>query len=155
MDRWNVFRGITDYSGKRILELGCNMGLLSTHLLKDAGAAAAMAVDRNPKVLDAARMVNCAFNVEATLLVQDFDASEEWETKLAAFEPDIVFALSVLNWVEDKQRFLKFLGRFPEVVFEGHECFEWESRRLASVGFTRVDRVGKSERNRYILHCRK
>jgi hypothetical protein len=66
-----------------------------------------------------------------------------------------VFALSVLNWVQDKQRLLDFLGRFEEVIFEGHDSFDVESRQLGSVGFKQIDIVGVSERGRKIIHCRK
>ncbi len=38
VDRWNMLRTITDYSGKRILELGCNMALLSCFLIKEEKA---------------------------------------------------------------------------------------------------------------------
>jgi len=38
-ERWNRLKNVSGYSGKTILELGCNMGLLSIHLLKEAGAA--------------------------------------------------------------------------------------------------------------------
>jgi hypothetical protein len=32
-----------------------------------------------------------------------------------------VFALNLLNWVEDKTRLLAVLGRFEELIFEGHD----------------------------------
>ena len=52
--RWRVLRQITALRGRRVLELGCNLGLLSIFLLKEAGAAAALAVDRDPLILEAA-----------------------------------------------------------------------------------------------------
>lgn len=153
--RWNMLRSVTDYSGKRILELGCNMGLLSTYLLKDCNVKAALAVDIDTKILEAAKLVAMAFDVKPALRVQDFDAPEDWESQLIDFKPDIVFALNVLNWVQDKQRLLNFLGCFQEVIFEGHDNFDTESERLHAVGFRNIKIVGISEREREVLHCRR
>lgn len=155
IDRWNMLRSITDYSGKRILELGCNMGLLSTFLLKDSQASAALAVDIDAKILESAKLISMAFGMKPVLKVQNFDDPEDWEAALVDFRPDIVFALNVLNWVHDKKRLLDFLGRFREIIFEGHDSFAVESKRLRSVGFKQIDAVGISERAREILHCLK
>ncbi|MHA2043549.1 MAG: class I SAM-dependent methyltransferase [Candidatus Thorarchaeota archaeon] len=155
IDRWNNLRSITDYSGKRILELGCNMCLLSTYLLKDSNVQAALAVDIDAKILESAKLINMAFDVKPVLKVQNFDAPEDWESQLIDFKPDIVFALNVLNWVGDKKRLLNFLGHFQEVIFEGHDSFAIESQRLIGIGFKKIDIVGVSERGREVLHCRK
>jgi predicted Ser/Thr protein kinase len=153
-DRWNMLSSITNYSGKRILELGCNMALLSTFLLKYSNSSAAFAVDIDSKILEAAKLINMAFGVKATLKVQNLDAPEDWESQLIDFKPDIVFALNVLNWVQEKQRLLNFLGHFQEVIFEGHDSTDVESERLRSVGFEHIDIVGVSERGREVIHCR-
>jgi len=155
IDRWNVIRTITDYSGKRTLELGCNMALLSCFLLKEAHASAALAVDAGYKILKAAEQISFAFGVKPVLMQENFDDKNDWETSLTEFKPDIVFALSILNWVRDKQRFLTFLGRFNEVIFEGHESFDIESERLRAVGFQTVDIISISERGRQIIYCQK
>jgi len=155
IERWNMLRSITDYSSKRILELGCNMGLLSCFLLKESGASAALAVDADLDIIEEAKQVSLAFGVKPILKCRDFDALNDWETELVDFKPDIVFALSVLNWIKDKQRFLNFLGCFQEIIFEGHDSIEVERRRLRAVGFKQIDVVGISERKRRILHCKK
>ncbi len=155
IERWNMLRSATDYSGKRILELGCNMGLLSTFLLKDCDVKAAFGVDVDAKILDAAKLISTAFNVKSDLKVIDFDDPGDWEMTLIDFKPDIVFALNVLNWVQDKQRLLAFLGRFQELIFEGHDSFAIESKRLSGMGFKHIDVVGISERGREVIHCRK
>ena len=154
-DRWNMLRSITDYSGKRILELGCNMALLSTFLLKDSNAGSALAVDIDAKILEAAKLISTAFGVKVVLKVQNLDDADDWESQLIDFKPDIVFALNVLNWVQDKQRLLNFLGHFQEVIFEGHDSIDVESLRLRSVGFQHIDIVGISERGREVIHCRR
>jgi hypothetical protein len=85
----------------------------------------------------------------------DFDRDAGWEDRLEAFRPDVVIALSVLHWVEDQARFLAFLGRFGEVVFEGHDSSQIERERLRRAGFAEVDLVDTSERGRPILLARK
>lgn len=151
--RWDMIRSITDYTGKRVLELGCNMALLSIWLLHEANAEAALAVDADKDILRAARLISQAIGVNPTLAQVDFDASDNWEAGLLASNPDIVFALNVLNWVKNKQRFLDFLGNFNELIFEGHDPVEVEIERLQSIGYTSIKPVGISERGRTILHC--
>jgi SAM-dependent methyltransferase len=153
--RWNCLRDVTAYAERRVLELGCNLALFSTFALKDAGAGAALAVDADPKILEAAGKVAAVFGVAPEFRVIDFDRDAGWEDKLEAFGPDVVIALSVLHWVADEARFLAFLGRFDEVVFEGHDSSRIERERLRQAGFTEVDLVDTSERGRPILLARK
>jgi predicted Ser/Thr protein kinase len=153
--RWRVLRQVTPYANRRVLELGCNMALLSIFLLKDAHAAAALAVDRDPEILQAAVMAAEAFGVQPQFRVIDFDHDPDWEDQLEAFRPDVVVALSLLHWVRDKARFLAFLGRFDEVIFEGHDSSRTERRRLLQTGFTEIDLVDTSERGRPLLRARK
>jgi hypothetical protein len=153
LDRWTILRGITDYSGKRVLELGCNMGLLSCFLLRHSGVSAALGVDCSDSVLRSAEVIARAFVVQPTFARVDLDSAENWECGLQAFCPDVVFALNVLNWVKDKGRLLSFLGRFREVIFEGHDAVEVEKMRLAEVGFVKIKEIGQSERRRAILYC--
>jgi predicted nicotinamide N-methyase len=153
--RWRVLRQVTPYANRRVLELGCNMALLSIFLLKDAHASAALAVDRDPAILAAAAIVAEALGVQPQFRRIDFDRDANWEDQLTAFLPDVVVALSVLHWIEDKARFLAFLGRFDEVIFEGHDSSRTERRRLLQVGFTEIDLVDTSERGRPLLRARK
>ena len=153
--RWSRLRHVTTYRQRRILELGCNLALLSTFALEDAGASAALAVDADPKILEAATEIAAAFGVAPEFRRVDFDRDRGWEDRLEAFRPDVVIALSVLHWLEDKARFLAFLGRFEEVVFEGHDSSLIERERLRQAGFAAVDLVDTSERGRPILVARK
>lgn len=153
--RWRSLRYITRYAGRRVLELGCNMALLSTFALREGGACAALAVDRDPAVLAAAAKVAEAFGVAPELRPVDFDRDQDWEDRLAAFRPDLVVALSVLHWIGDQPRFLRFLGRFDEVIFEGHDSARRERRRLRDAGFAAIDLVGTSERGRALFVARR
>jgi hypothetical protein len=153
--RWRILRRVTTYANRRVLELGCNMALLSTFVLKEAGAAAALAVDRDPAILDAAARVADAFGVQPQLRRIDFDRDPDWESELQAFAPDVVVALSVLHWIADKARLLAFLGRFDEVIFEGHDSSRTERSRLRQAGFSEIELVDTSERGRPILRARR
>jgi len=154
-ERWRALRRITSYRGRRVLELGCNMGLLSIFLLKEAGASATLAVDRDAPILAAAANAARAFGVRPEFRRVDFDRDAHWEAALLAFRPDVVFALSVLNWVADKARLLAFLGRCDELIYEGHDSALIERQRLHAAGFTTIELVATSERGRAILHCSK
>ena len=153
--RWRSLQSITTYRGRRVLELGCNLGLLSTFLLKETGASAALAVDRNALIVDAAARAAAAFGVAPTFLQIDLDRDPDWEAVLAAFRPDVVFALSLLRWVSDQARLLAFLGRCEELIYEGHDSGRTEWRRLRNAGFGEITLVDTSERGRPILHCRR
>jgi hypothetical protein len=131
------------------------MALLSAFMLKEAGVAAALAVDRDPAILEAAAKVAQAFGVQPEFRQVDFDRDAGWEDRLQAFVPDVVVALSVLHWVQDKARFLAFLGRFDEVIFEGHDSSRTERARLREAGFPEIELVDTSERGRPILRARK
>jgi SAM-dependent methyltransferase len=154
-ERWRSLRLATSFADRRVLELGCNLALLSTFLLKEAGASAALAVDRDRSILSAAAIVAAGFDVRPAFAEVDFDLDPHWEERLAAFQPDVVVALSVLHWVRDQARFLAFLGRFDEVVLEGHDSSRLERERLRRAGFAAIDLIDTSERGRPILLARK
>lgn len=154
-ERWNVLKDIADVRSKRVLELGCNLALLTCHLLREGGAIAGMSVDREPDILQGAKAVADAYGVKPKFRQVNFDDLSDWETELIEFKPDIVFALSVLNWVNDKKRLMIFLSNFREVVFEGHDDAETEMQRFRDVGFDHIEHIGSSERQRPILHCKK
>ena len=61
--RWGELKNVAEFSGKNILELGCNMGLLSTFLLKDAGAAKCIGVDHDRQILNSAKIISEVYNV--------------------------------------------------------------------------------------------
>jgi len=155
LDRWFVLSRLTAFRGKRILELGCNLGMLSCFLLKETEAAAALAVDYDDTIITAAHKVASALGVSPVYMKINFDDPDNWEKELINFKPDIVFALNVLNWVNDKKRFMSFLGRFQEVIVEGHDDIAEETKRLRDIGFDRIKLIAFSERNRPIISCLK
>ncbi len=154
-DRWNRLKNVSDYSGKTILELGCNMGLLSIHLLKESGAAKCIGIDQDKKILESAKLISEVFEVDPLFKQINFDSAKDWESDFLSENIDIVFALNVLNWVNDKDRLLSFLSNFSEIIFEGHDSTEVERKRFEQIGFTTIEEIGYSERERIILRCRK
>ena len=153
--RWAYLETATTFENKRVLDLGCNLGLLSTWLLRHGGAEAALGIDVERDILDAAEAIATAFGVSPEFRRVDLDDDRPSEEQLRSFQPDVVFALNVLNWVKDQDRLLRFLGRFPELVYEGHDSIGTEVDRLRSIGFTSIRAITISERGRAVLVCAK
>lgn len=154
IDRWNIFKNITDFNNKTIIELGCNMGLLSTFLLKEKNAKNVIGVDHDSNIIKAAMIISEVFEVKPGFEQINFDSSAEWESKLLAYNAEIIFALNLLNWVKDKSRLLNFLSNFKTVIFEGHDSVEMEKDRFKKLNFN-IREIGYSERGRIILLCTK
>ncbi len=148
--RWRLLSQDVCWRGARVLELGCHLGLLGTFALR-AGAQDAVGVDRHSGLLQANQLVQRAFRISYRTMQCDFDDPNPWEDELAACRPTIVTALSVLHWVKDRERFLRFLGRFATVLFEGHDGDAVECRRLEQAGFTNIAFVGRSEPGRSVF----
>jgi len=153
IERWGRLKNVSDYSGKTILELGCNMGLLSIFLLKESGAVKSIGVDHDKKILESAKLISEVFEVNPIFKQINFDSAKDWESELLVHNIDVVFALNVLNWVNDKDRLLKFLSNFKEIIFEGHDTTEIERNRFKKIGFSTIEEIGYSERERIILKC--
>jgi SAM-dependent methyltransferase len=149
--RWEMLRGAADFNGLRTLDLGCNMGLLSTWLLKEGNAASALGVDSDPLILASAKQVADAFSVNASFEKVNLDAAYEWEKRFEPADFDVVFVLNVLNLVQDKQRLMNFLGGFPLVVFEGHDQDAVEIKRFSDAGFPIHRILGTSDRGRTVF----
>jgi hypothetical protein len=151
--RWTLLRTLVEWRDARVLELGCNLGLLSASAMRE-GAAAALGVDSDPALLTANRVLQCALGVTCGTARIDFDDDTAWETELAAFRPTIVTALSVLHWVRDQDRLMRFLARFDTVLYEGHGSERVERARLQRAGFTDIVLAGRSERRRAVFVAR-
>jgi SAM-dependent methyltransferase len=154
-ERWAVLSKITDVKGKRILELGCNLGLLSVYFDRVAGAAAVWGVDHDKQIIDAAKLVAKAYDSSAQFSVVDLMRDSDGVDELIAFKSDIAACLNVWNWIPDRSLLVRLLSSVPEIIYEGHESIEVEIDRLKQMGFARVEHVSTSERGRPVLHgCR-
>lgn len=148
--RWERIRKEVDFKGKRVLELGCNMGLLSIHA-KLSGAAFCLGVDVDKEILMAADLASRAFETDVAHRHLDLADASPWEEELKGF--DIVSALSVLHWIENKDRLWSFISKHKEVLYEGHESEQEAEGNLKTAGFTRITRLGTTERNRQMFHA--
>ena len=148
--RWEYIRGAVDFQGKCVLELGCNLALLSA-LARIHGATRVTAVDHDPGIIEAARVVSRAFGVDIDLREVDLASASDWEEPLRG--ADIVVAMSLLHWLPDKRRALNFLSEHQELIYEGHDSLEVECNRLMKLGFGEVRVLTRTERGRHLLHA--
>ena len=137
------------------MELGCNLGLLSLYARAGGAAAGGVGIDADRRIVDAARSLGKYTESDVRFELCDLDSKDPWVLHSSPTEFDVVSALSVTNWIRSKQRLLDFLGRFNEVLYEGHDPVTIEHRRLSSLGFSRVSIVSISERGRIVLHGQK
>jgi hypothetical protein len=149
--RWEMIKEASAFQGKRILEIGSNVGLTSVFALKYAEAAAATIVDRPPALAgkfgmaplwDVIALVHRAFDVYPSSLQLDLNADAYEDT--IGVDYDIAVAMSILKWVEDKERFMRYLSNFSEVIYEGHDLDHTEIERFAEHGFNSYQKLGTS-----------
>lgn len=152
--RWEVLKCATEYKNKKVLELGCNLGLLSCFLLMEKDVRSAVCVDADSQIIAAAQLLSDAYDVSPFYKRVDFDSTDDWEYDLIEFCPDVVFALNVLNWIKDQNRFLDFLSNFNEVIFEGHDNISVEIEKFVIRGFN-YSLLGVTERNRELILFKK
>ena len=150
MLRWERIRKHVNFKGKRLLDLGCNMGLLSIHA-KLSGAACCLGVDDDKDVLQAASVASRAFGTDVEFRPLDLEDPSPWEEELQGF--DMVSALSVLHWVKDKERVWSFIAKHKEVLYEGHESGQEAESNLRRAGFTRIIPLGRGERKREMFYA--
>jgi 2-polyprenyl-3-methyl-5-hydroxy-6-metoxy-1,4-benzoquinol methylase len=152
LSRWNTINRNVDFNGKRFLELGCNMGLLAIHA-KIQGATACLGIDVDTEVLKAASAASKAFGTEVDFRNLNLDAKRDWESELTGY--DIVSALSVMQWVSDRERLWRFLAKQRALLYEGHESPELAKTKLANLGFQHISTLGVSERGRLLIYATK
>jgi len=146
--RWDLIysalRGVLP--GARVLDLGCNLGLVATHCML-CGAKQVTGVDVYDDILDAARMVANAAGVEVDFIKGDLNSPDfvDWLLKQ---EYDVVLALSVAHWIENRDQAARILNSAPTLLFEGHAPASEEAVHLRGLGFAKVEPVGYSERLR-------
>ena len=147
--RWNHISERVSFRSKRVLDLGCSIGLLSTFASLD-GAASCRGFEADPSLVQAAKKIAQAFGAEATFETANLDELRPSDDRVQS--PDLVAAMSIMEWVKDKENLLALIGLGREVLYEGHESLGIELNRLRKIGFHHVDLVSVSERGRPILH---
>lgn len=135
--RWTVLA--PDVAGKRVLDLGCNLGYFAARAL-DEGAASVLAVDRDEGILAGARILHPSLDGNAQQLNLD-DTLPEGEF-------DVGFCLSVWQHLKvGRPGLLEYLKTIPVVYWEDANLTKPE---LEQVGFG-VERIGASERGRNLF----
>lgn len=147
--RWEAIKRSVDFSGKSLLELGCNLGLLSSFATL-YGATEAVGVDMDPMILRAASLVASTLGASARFEKADLSQGD-WEEQLGG--RDIVAAMSVVHWLPDPRRVLEFLGQHREIIYEGHDSLDEEQRRLQALGFLHCKVLMETERGRFLIHA--
>jgi SAM-dependent methyltransferase len=146
--RWNMIKDVLDYAGKNILELGCCTALPSALLKKYRNADRVVAVDMAAHRLQAAQLLAQAFEVDIEFYKLHFgdDAYE----KILGYDFDIVFCMSLLYWIPDKDRFMRYLSHFKNIIFEGHDSPTTEIERFKKYGFD-YKHLGVSDKGRTLF----
>ena len=135
---------------KKILKLGCNMSLLSCHIKREIKNTKVTSIDHDKNIIRSAKIIADVLEVKPKFHVLDLDKGN-WENRFLNY--DLVFCLNVLNWVKNKKKLLKFLGRFNELIFEGHDDYITEKKRLKAIGFKKIKLISVTERNRPLIYC--
>ncbi|MDY6823757.1 MAG: hypothetical protein SWH68_08190 [Thermodesulfobacteriota bacterium] len=138
-----------DLKNKKILELGCNLGLLSTWAARQG--AICNGYEYAGDILEGSALVAEAFGVGDRCTWRQIDLNDPNQTRRIRHDYDLCTCLSVMNWVKNKDNLIELLSTQKAVLFEGHDSDEIEIDRLKKAGFFNIDKVASSERKRSIF----
>lgn len=148
--RWTWIRDAVSFEGKTVLDLGCNVGLFCCFALLE-GARSAVGVDAEASALEAARLTAAGLGVAPTFLLMRIGGEDGWASRLP--KADIVAAMSIAEWVDDRKALFAYFSTVPELVYEGHDSVGVEQDRLRGAGFGHVEALGVTERGRMLFHA--
>ena len=135
--RWGLLS--PDVTGKRIVDLGCNLGYFAARALRE-GAASVFACDRDEAIVKAARTLHPELNGNVHLM--------QLNDELPEGEFDVAFCLSVwMHLRAGKRPMLDFLKKIPTVYWEDANLTKSDFEKM---GFT-VERLVRSERGRNLF----
>jgi 2-polyprenyl-3-methyl-5-hydroxy-6-metoxy-1,4-benzoquinol methylase len=143
-ERWNLIKDCIPFRGMEVLEIGSNMGILSTYLKTFRETSRTVCVDEPDEMLlesnkrdtiKAAKLLDKAFGIENQIDYIQIDLNKTEYEQILGENFDFVAALSIFKWIEDGDRFLYYLSRFKHVLYEGHDPDEVEIERFARFGF--------------------
>lgn len=149
---WTRIREAVTFSGKSVLDLNCGMGLLCSFALLE-GARACRGVSHDGVLLGAARDIASALGVTPVFEHVELNGAERWEDHLDG--ADIVVALSPPGERAERERWLAFLLKHKEVLYESREPIENERERLQEAGFSICSVILKTERGYTVIHARR
>jgi len=140
--RWDAMK--PDVKGKRVIDLGCNLGYFASRAL-DEGAAEVVALDRDKAILQAAEKLHP--NLEGKTLRFNL------EKGMPEGEFDVAFCLSLWQHLGNAKRpLMDYLKTIPVIYWEDVNLSKSE---LEHMGFE-VERIGFSDlgRNLFVLRSK-
>ena len=143
--RWVKFKEEIEWGGLKILDLGTCMGVVPAFLLKYCDLGSATAIDFNSHHIRATDLVRKAFRIskERMRIVQiDLDNSNYEE--ILGYDYDVIFCLSFLRWIKDKDRLLKYLSNFKNIILEAHDLDGDVVTTFKEIGFITHKLLGES-----------
>jgi serine/threonine protein kinase len=135
--------------GKKVLELGCNLSLLSIWAAREG--AVCNGYEYAADILEGSRLAAQAFGVAEQCSWQQADFNKKEVTDRIGDDYDVCTCLSVMNWVNNKENLINLLSRQKVVLYEGHDSDEVEMSRLRQAGFANIQKVAQSERKRSVF----
>lgn len=136
--RWEILK--PDVRGKRVLDIGCNLGYFSDRSMRE-GAASVFAVDRDKHIVKSAQVLHPE-TLDGNCVQMDLDET------LPDGEYDVAFCLSVWQHTRaGKRPLLDLLKTIPVVYWEDANL---TAAQLKNMGFG-VERLTRSERGRNLF----
>jgi SAM-dependent methyltransferase len=144
--RWELIKDCMDFTGMNVLDIGCNMGILLCYLKAFAGIDKGLGIDQpdemliessKPDTIKAAILLRQAFGIddsEIGFMQTNINYAGLWETLNPYY--DLVVAMSIYKWIDDKEGFMRYLSGFKNILYEGHEPDDVEIERFAKYGFS-------------------
>lgn len=148
-ERWELIANAVSYEGKKVLELGSNIGICSTFLAKYMPIESTCAVEHSVRFTKKCEEIQRIFGVKYPVYVLDLD-KHAYE-RILGKDYDIVICMSLYHWVHNKDRFMKYLSHFDKIVYEGHDSKEIEIARFAKVGITHYRLLGYGKKHRPVI----
>lgn len=158
-DRWNYIGKALQslcngtVANKKILDLGCNLGLLSVWAAREG--ANCHGYEYEADILSGCKLIAAAFDVDGKCRWTQADLNDENVIESIGNGYDVCACLSVMQWVKNKDNLIKLLSKQKAVIYEGHEHEEIELSRLQKAGFEYIEKIATSERMRSVFIAKK
>lgn len=147
--RWDLLSTGVNWTRKRVLELGSNTGICSLFLSKYMPVEKVVAIDKLPKAVLYMQRLQDIFHTKFSVYQLDLD--EDPYESILGYDYDIVLCMSLYRWVHNKERLLRYLSRFSEILYEGHHSAEEEIARFESIGFHKHVFLGMTDARRALI----
>jgi SAM-dependent methyltransferase/predicted Ser/Thr protein kinase len=148
---WDFIRRNIDFSGKRILDLGCGIGAVAAFSRLERSKNV-LSIDNDKHLLSAAKNYSLAFGVSDNTY-QYFDWIKENVESELHYEADIVTALSFRLEEIQEDNLIEFLTQYPEIIWQIKNIKIVENR-LRDKGYKYFKVLTRSQSNRYIIYAK-